>query len=100
MEGKKIKVGVNPGLLSAMEHMIPLGRAGTPADAAGAVYLMCIPEAHRRPDADLRYQAMTIPGQGDDSRLRVLVVWTTSTGAGSGEYRRGWETRFFSRKGR
>ncbi|CQD23940.1 short-chain dehydrogenase/reductase SDR [Mycobacterium lentiflavum] len=45
VEGKKIKVGVNPGLLSAMEHMIPLGRAGTPADAAGAVYLMCIPES-------------------------------------------------------
>jgi NAD(P)-dependent dehydrogenase (short-subunit alcohol dehydrogenase family) len=36
---------VNPGLLAAMEQLIPLGRAGTPADAAGAVYLLCIPES-------------------------------------------------------
>ena len=43
--GQRIKVGVNPNLLAAMEHMIPLGRAGTPADAAGAVYLLCIPES-------------------------------------------------------
>ena len=27
------------------EQMIPLGRAGTPTDAAGAVYLLCIPES-------------------------------------------------------
>jgi 3-oxoacyl-[acyl-carrier protein] reductase len=25
--------------------MTPLGRAGTPQDAAGAVYLLCIPES-------------------------------------------------------
>jgi 3-oxoacyl-[acyl-carrier protein] reductase len=40
-----LKVGVNPGLLSAMEQMIPLGRSGTAVDAAGAVYLFCIPES-------------------------------------------------------
>jgi 3-oxoacyl-[acyl-carrier protein] reductase len=45
VQGQQIKVGVNPGLLAAMEQMIPLGRAGTPADAAGAVYLLCIPES-------------------------------------------------------
>jgi 3-oxoacyl-[acyl-carrier protein] reductase len=45
VQGRDIRVGVNPGLLAAMEQMIPLGRAGTPADAAGAVYLMCIPES-------------------------------------------------------
>ena len=45
VQGQQIKVGVNPGLLAAMEQMIPLGRAGTPADAAGAVYLFCIPES-------------------------------------------------------
>ena len=45
VQGKEIKVGVNPQLLGAMEAMIPLGRAGTPADAAGAVYLFCIPES-------------------------------------------------------
>lgn len=45
VEGREIKVGVNPALLGAMEQMIPLGRAGTPSDAAGAVYLFCIPES-------------------------------------------------------
>jgi 3-oxoacyl-[acyl-carrier protein] reductase len=43
--GKEIKVGVNPNLLAAMEQMVPLGRGGTPAEAAGAVYLFCIPES-------------------------------------------------------
>jgi 3-oxoacyl-[acyl-carrier protein] reductase len=45
VEGREIKVGVNPQLLTAMETMIPLGRAGTPKEAAGAVYLFCIPES-------------------------------------------------------
>ncbi len=45
MQGREIKVGVNPELLSAMEQQIPLGRAGTPAEAAGAVYLLCLPES-------------------------------------------------------
>jgi 3-oxoacyl-[acyl-carrier protein] reductase len=39
--GNEIKVGVNPTLLSAMEQSIPLGRAGTPTEAAGAVYMFC-----------------------------------------------------------
>jgi len=43
--GNEIKVGVNPGLLAAMEQMVPLGRGGTPAEAAGAVYLLCLPES-------------------------------------------------------
>jgi 3-oxoacyl-[acyl-carrier protein] reductase len=46
VEGRKIKVGVNPDLLKTMEAMVPLGRAGTPAEAAGAVYLFCIPESN------------------------------------------------------
>jgi 3-oxoacyl-[acyl-carrier protein] reductase len=29
-----------------MEAMVPLGRAGTPAEAAGAVYLFCTPESN------------------------------------------------------
>lgn len=45
VEGREIKVGVNPELLSTAERMIPLGRAGTPSDAAGAVYLLCTPES-------------------------------------------------------
>jgi 3-oxoacyl-[acyl-carrier protein] reductase len=28
-----------------MEQMIPLGRGGEPHEAAGAVYLFCIPES-------------------------------------------------------
>ena len=28
-----------------MEKMIPVGRAGTPDEAAGAVYMFCIPES-------------------------------------------------------
>jgi 3-oxoacyl-[acyl-carrier protein] reductase len=45
LEGRDIRVGVNPELLQPFERSIPLGRAGTPADAAGAVYLLCTPEA-------------------------------------------------------
>ena len=45
IDGREIKVGVNPELLSAMERGIPLGRGGTPEEAAGAVYLLCIPES-------------------------------------------------------
>lgn len=45
IDGREIKVGVNPDLLAAMEKGIPLGRAGTPEEAAGAVYLFCTPES-------------------------------------------------------
>lgn len=45
IDGRDIKVGVNPDLMAAMEHSIPLGRGGTPEEAAGAVYLLCIPES-------------------------------------------------------
>lgn len=43
--GREIKVGINPELKDALERTIPLGRTGTPDDAAGAVYLFCIPES-------------------------------------------------------
>ena len=45
IDGRDIKVGVNPELMAAMERSIPLGRGGTPEEAAGAVYLLCIPES-------------------------------------------------------
>ncbi|CQD24388.1 short-chain dehydrogenase/reductase SDR [Mycobacterium lentiflavum] len=45
IQGRELAVGVNPDLLATMERAIPLGRAGTPADGAGAVYLLCIPES-------------------------------------------------------
>jgi 3-oxoacyl-[acyl-carrier protein] reductase len=43
--GRQIAVGVNPELLAQFEAAIPLRRAGTPAEAAGSVYLLCIPES-------------------------------------------------------
>ncbi len=39
------KVGLDPAYLARMRELIPLGRAGTPEEAAGAVYLFCIPES-------------------------------------------------------
>ncbi len=44
--GRQIKVGVNPDIIKFAEKMIPLGRAGTAEEAAGAVYLFCIPESN------------------------------------------------------
>ncbi|MCP3726660.1 SDR family oxidoreductase [Paraburkholderia sp. CNPSo 3272] len=44
--GQEIKVGVNAQLMKNIEAMIPIGRGGTPEEAAGAVYLMCIPESN------------------------------------------------------
>jgi 3-oxoacyl-[acyl-carrier protein] reductase len=45
VDGREIKVGISAQLMDAMEANIPLGRAGTPAEAAGAVYLFCTPES-------------------------------------------------------
>jgi 3-oxoacyl-[acyl-carrier protein] reductase len=45
IEDREIKVGINEQLMAAMEGGIPLGRAGTPTDAANGVYLLCIPES-------------------------------------------------------
>jgi 3-oxoacyl-[acyl-carrier protein] reductase len=44
--GRDIKVGVRPEMLEAMGRMIPLGRGGTPEEAADAVYLFCSPESN------------------------------------------------------
>ncbi|RZI76774.1 MAG: SDR family oxidoreductase [Pseudomonas sp.] len=46
IEGRHIKVGVNPQILKNAESLIPLGRGGTPEEAAGAVYMFCIPESN------------------------------------------------------
>ena len=45
IEGRDIRVGVNPDLVAMIEHQVPLGRSGTPEEAAGAVYLLCTPES-------------------------------------------------------
>jgi len=45
IEGRKLPFGINPEVRRQIEAMTPLGRAGTPEEAAGAVYLLCAPEA-------------------------------------------------------
>jgi len=45
IEGRQIKVGVNPQVLEAMKAMIPLGRPGTPDEAAGSVVMLTYPES-------------------------------------------------------
>lgn len=45
IEGREIKVGINPQVHETMKAMIPLGRPGTPDDAAGAVAMLTYPEA-------------------------------------------------------
>ena len=43
--GRAFKVGLSAGQTEHMLATVPLGRVGQPEDAAGAVYLFCIPES-------------------------------------------------------
>ena len=43
VQGRAIPVGVQPKMLEAMKAVCPLGRAGTPDEAAGAVLFFCSP---------------------------------------------------------
>ena len=43
--GRDYKVGLDPETAARLTELTPLGRAGTPEEAAGAVYLLCIPES-------------------------------------------------------
>lgn len=45
IEGREIKVGVQQAMLDGAARNIPLGRAGTPVEAAGAVVMLCLPES-------------------------------------------------------
>ena len=45
IEGQEIKVGVSPRILEAAKSLIPLGRPGTPEEAAGSVVMLTYPEA-------------------------------------------------------
>lgn len=45
IEGRELRVGVNPQVLAAMKSMIPLGRPGTTEEAAGSVVMLTYPEA-------------------------------------------------------
>jgi 3-oxoacyl-[acyl-carrier protein] reductase len=43
--GREVAVGVQPQMQQMMRMAIPLGRPGTPEEAAGAVWLLCTPES-------------------------------------------------------
>ena len=43
--GRKHKVGLASSQIKAMEKAVPLGRPGTVEEAAGAIYLLCTPDA-------------------------------------------------------
>ncbi len=45
VDGRQVPVGIQPHMQQMMRMAIPLGRPGTPEEAAGAVYLLCTPES-------------------------------------------------------
>jgi 3-oxoacyl-[acyl-carrier protein] reductase len=42
---REVKMGIQPEFIEFMNRMIPLGRGGTPEEAAGSVYLFCSPDS-------------------------------------------------------
>jgi 3-oxoacyl-[acyl-carrier protein] reductase len=46
VQGREIKVGVQPAMIEAASQVIPIGRPGTPEEAAGGVFLFCCPESN------------------------------------------------------
>ncbi len=46
IEGREIKVGISQQIAEMSKKMIPLGRPGTPDEAAGALALYCGPESN------------------------------------------------------
>lgn len=45
IDGNKVPIGIPSAMVAASAMMIPLGRSGTPTEAAGAVVMMCLPES-------------------------------------------------------
>jgi 3-oxoacyl-[acyl-carrier protein] reductase len=45
VEGREIRIGINPELLKSIGDTIPLGRGGTPQEGANGIYILCIPES-------------------------------------------------------
>jgi 3-oxoacyl-[acyl-carrier protein] reductase len=43
MKGRSIRIGVRPSMLDSVKTTCPLGRVGTPEEAAGAVLFFCSP---------------------------------------------------------
>ena len=46
IEGRDIRVGISPEIMATHAQRCPLGRPGTPEEAAGAVYMFCSPESN------------------------------------------------------
>ncbi|MBV6754868.1 SDR family NAD(P)-dependent oxidoreductase [Rhodococcus opacus] len=46
VEGRKLPVGINQKIADSASTRIPLGRPGTPSEAAGAAYLLCTQDAN------------------------------------------------------
>ncbi|MFE1909203.1 SDR family NAD(P)-dependent oxidoreductase [Streptomyces gardneri] len=46
IEGRQIKVGVSQAVIDRVKTSNPFGRPGTPAEAAGAIYLLCTQESN------------------------------------------------------
>lgn len=46
IEGHEVEVGIPKAGVAIFKSMIPLGRAGTPEEAANGVYLFCAPESN------------------------------------------------------
>ena len=46
VKGRELKVGLHRDTLEQIHAHTPLGRGGTPQEAAGAIYLFCIPESN------------------------------------------------------
>ena len=45
VDGNRVGVGIPTQNAAGMKTMIPMGRGGTPTEAAGGVYLLCAPES-------------------------------------------------------
>jgi 3-oxoacyl-[acyl-carrier protein] reductase len=45
-EGRRIAVGIPEKVAQGLKAMIPMGRPGTPEEAADGVYLFCTPESN------------------------------------------------------
>ena len=45
VEGNEISIGTRPGMMQGLTALVPLGRVGTPKEAAGAVVLFTYPES-------------------------------------------------------
>ena len=75
--GRDIKVGVQPQMLDAMARMIPLGRGGTPEEAADAVYLFCSPESNYISGQVIVAGGGLIDLNGEGCQMQYRSSWMT-----------------------